>query len=57
MNETYKKNLQMLERFVMVKFLQDTVVDPVDTEVTTTKKAALLERELKKKKSFALFGH
>lgn len=35
-NETYKKNLQMLEKFVMVKFLQDTVVDPVDTEVTTT---------------------
>lgn len=33
-NETYKKNLQLLENFVMVKFLQDTVVDPVDTEVT-----------------------
>lgn len=33
-NETYKKNLQRLERFVMVKFLQDSVVDPVDTEVT-----------------------
>uniref|UniRef100_A0A8P4KHL1 Palmitoyl-protein thioesterase 1 n=1 Tax=Dicentrarchus labrax TaxID=13489 RepID=A0A8P4KHL1_DICLA len=31
-NETYKKNLQLLEKFVMVKFLQDTVVDPVDTE-------------------------
>uniref|UniRef100_A0A6Q2WSH7 Palmitoyl-protein thioesterase 1 n=1 Tax=Esox lucius TaxID=8010 RepID=A0A6Q2WSH7_ESOLU len=31
-NETYKKNLQMLDKFVMVKFLQDTVVDPVDTE-------------------------
>ncbi|KAJ0003631.1 hypothetical protein NQD34_008729 [Periophthalmus magnuspinnatus] len=31
-NETYKKNLQMLEKFVMVKFLQDSVVDPVDTE-------------------------
>ncbi|KAL0962447.1 hypothetical protein UPYG_G00340120 [Umbra pygmaea] len=31
-NETYKKNLQLLENFVMVKFLQDTVVDPVDTE-------------------------
>ncbi|XP_008329364.1 palmitoyl-protein thioesterase 1 [Cynoglossus semilaevis] len=31
-NETYKKNLQQLEKFVMVKFLQDTVVDPVDTE-------------------------
>lgn len=35
-NETYKKNLQMLEKFVMVKFLQDTVVDPVDTEVRQT---------------------
>lgn len=33
-NETYKKNLQQLEKFVMVKFLQDSVVDPVDTEVT-----------------------
>uniref|UniRef100_A0A3P9L484 Palmitoyl-protein thioesterase 1 n=1 Tax=Oryzias latipes TaxID=8090 RepID=A0A3P9L484_ORYLA len=31
-NETYKKNLQQLEKFVMVKFLQDSVVDPVDTE-------------------------
>lgn len=26
----------MLEKFVMVKFLQDTVVDPVDTEVRHT---------------------
>ncbi|KAM8884789.1 palmitoyl-protein thioesterase 1 [Synchiropus picturatus] len=31
-NQTYKKNLQLLEKFVLVKFLQDTVVDPVDTE-------------------------
>ncbi|XP_042372879.1 palmitoyl-protein thioesterase 1-like, partial [Plectropomus leopardus] len=31
-NETYKKNLQLLDKFVMVKFLQDTVVDPVDSE-------------------------
>ncbi|KAG7271384.1 hypothetical protein CRUP_019929 [Coryphaenoides rupestris] len=31
-NETYKKNLQLLEKFVLVKFLQDTVVDPVATE-------------------------
>uniref|UniRef100_G3NDR8 Palmitoyl-protein thioesterase 1 n=2 Tax=Gasterosteus aculeatus aculeatus TaxID=481459 RepID=G3NDR8_GASAC len=31
-NETYRKNLQSLEKFVMVKFLQDSVVDPVDTE-------------------------
>uniref|UniRef100_A0A8C3AXK1 Palmitoyl-protein thioesterase 1 n=1 Tax=Cyclopterus lumpus TaxID=8103 RepID=A0A8C3AXK1_CYCLU len=31
-NETYRKNLQLLEKFVMVKFLQDSVVDPVDTE-------------------------
>lgn len=35
-NETYKKNLQLLEKFVMVKFLQDSVVDPVDSEVTHT---------------------
>lgn len=33
MNETYKKNLQQLEKFVLVKFLQDSVVDPVDSEV------------------------
>ena len=32
-NETYKKNLQLLDKFVLVKFLQDTIVDPVDTEV------------------------
>ncbi|KAJ8334766.1 hypothetical protein SKAU_G00404050 [Synaphobranchus kaupii] len=31
-NETYKKNLQSLDKFVMVKFLQDQIVDPVDTE-------------------------
>nr|XP_057902260.1 palmitoyl-protein thioesterase 1-like isoform X2 [Doryrhamphus excisus] len=31
-NETYKKNLQMLNKFVMVKFLKDTLVDPVDSE-------------------------
>lgn len=31
-NETYKQNLQQLEKFVMVKFLRDSVVDPVDSE-------------------------
>ncbi|XP_060798921.1 palmitoyl-protein thioesterase 1 [Neoarius graeffei] len=31
-NETYKKNLMNLEKFVMVKFLQDTIVDPVISE-------------------------
>ncbi|XP_063041343.1 palmitoyl-protein thioesterase 1 [Engraulis encrasicolus] len=31
-NETYKKNLMALEKFVMVKFLKDSVVDPVVTE-------------------------
>ncbi|CAN9504211.1 unnamed protein product [Ophioblennius macclurei] len=31
-NETYKKNLQLLDKFVLVKFLQDSVVDPVDSE-------------------------
>lgn len=35
-NESYKKNLQSLEKFVMVKFLQDSVVDPVDSEVWKT---------------------
>ncbi|XP_062384775.1 palmitoyl-protein thioesterase 1 [Sardina pilchardus] len=32
LNETYKKNLMALEKFVMVKFLKDSVVDPVVTE-------------------------
>ncbi|XP_077599144.1 palmitoyl-protein thioesterase 1 isoform X2 [Stigmatopora nigra] len=31
-NETYKENLQLLDKFVMVKFLQDTVVDPLESE-------------------------
>lgn len=31
-NETYKKNLMSLNKFVMVKFLRDTMVDPVDSE-------------------------
>ncbi|XP_018603347.1 palmitoyl-protein thioesterase 1 [Scleropages formosus] len=31
-NESYKKNLQALQKFVMVKFLQDSVVDPVNSE-------------------------
>lgn len=31
-NETYKKNLQQLNKFVLVKFLDDSVVDPVDSE-------------------------
>uniref|UniRef100_A0AAR2LMQ5 Palmitoyl-protein thioesterase 1 n=1 Tax=Pygocentrus nattereri TaxID=42514 RepID=A0AAR2LMQ5_PYGNA len=31
-NETYKKNLMSLEKFVMVKFLQDSIVDPVVSE-------------------------
>lgn len=31
-NETYKKNLQQLEKFVLVKFLNDSVVDPVESE-------------------------
>lgn len=32
-NESYKKNLMALKKFVMVKFLNDTMVDPVDSEV------------------------
>uniref|UniRef100_A0A5F9CUS9 palmitoyl-CoA hydrolase n=1 Tax=Oryctolagus cuniculus TaxID=9986 RepID=A0A5F9CUS9_RABIT len=31
-NESYKKNLMALKKFVMVKFLNDSVVDPVDSE-------------------------
>lgn len=31
-NVTYKENLQKLENFVMVKFSEDTVVDPRGTE-------------------------
>ncbi|KAM9038392.1 LOW QUALITY PROTEIN: palmitoyl-protein thioesterase 1 [Sarcophilus harrisii] len=31
-NETYRKNLMALKNFVMVKFLNDSVVDPVDSE-------------------------
>ncbi|KAE8624671.1 hypothetical protein XENTR_v10006020 [Xenopus tropicalis] len=31
-NVSYKQNLQLLEKFVMVKFLNDTMVDPPDTE-------------------------
>lgn len=33
LNETYKKNLMSLEKFVMVKFLKDSIVDPVISEV------------------------
>ncbi|KAG9492960.1 hypothetical protein GDO78_001093 [Eleutherodactylus coqui] len=31
-NESYRSNLQTLEKFVMVKFLKDTMVDPADSE-------------------------
>ncbi|XP_015203993.1 palmitoyl-protein thioesterase 1 [Lepisosteus oculatus] len=31
-NETYKKNLMSLNKLVMVKFLKDSMVDPVDSE-------------------------
>ncbi|XP_077152274.1 palmitoyl-protein thioesterase 1 [Ranitomeya variabilis] len=31
-NESYRRNLQTLEKFVMVKFLKDSMVDPVDSE-------------------------
>lgn len=31
-NETYKMNLQQLKNFVMVKFNQDTVVQPIASE-------------------------
>ena len=32
-NATYKKNLMRLKNFVMVKFLNDTMVEPKETEV------------------------
>lgn len=32
-NESYKRNLMALKKFVMVKFLNDSIVDPVDSEV------------------------
>ncbi|XP_060062130.1 palmitoyl-protein thioesterase 1 [Erinaceus europaeus] len=31
-NQSYKKNLMALKKFVMVKFLNDSVVDPVESE-------------------------
>ncbi|XP_078094014.1 palmitoyl-protein thioesterase 1 [Mustelus asterias] len=31
-NASYKENLMKLKKFVMVKFLRDTMVDPVDSE-------------------------
>uniref|UniRef100_A0A2K5D809 palmitoyl-CoA hydrolase n=1 Tax=Aotus nancymaae TaxID=37293 RepID=A0A2K5D809_AOTNA len=31
-NESYKKNMMALKKFVMVKFLNDSIVDPVDSE-------------------------
>ncbi|KAK6474357.1 palmitoyl-protein thioesterase 1 [Huso huso] len=32
LNESYKKNLQALRSFVMVKFLRDSMVEPIDSE-------------------------
>ncbi|XP_067867381.1 palmitoyl-protein thioesterase 1-like [Heterodontus francisci] len=31
-NESYKENLMKLKKFVMVKFLKDSTVDPIDSE-------------------------
>ncbi|XP_042194300.1 palmitoyl-protein thioesterase 1 isoform X1 [Callorhinchus milii] len=31
-NQSYKDNLMKLKKFIMVKFLQDSMVDPVDSE-------------------------
>ena len=33
-NATYKNNLMTLKNFVMVKFLNDTMVQPKESEVT-----------------------
>jgi palmitoyl-protein thioesterase len=32
-NATYKKNIESLNNFVMVKFTEDTMVQPIDSEV------------------------
>ena len=36
-NATYKANLAKLQNFVMVKFLQDTMVQPKESEVRKTR--------------------
>lgn len=41
-NETYKKNLMALKKFVMVKFLNDTMVDPPISEVRQAGRVLLL---------------
>jgi len=41
-NETYKKNLMALKKFVMVKFLNDTMVDPPISEVRQAGQVLLL---------------
>ncbi len=33
MNEVYKKNLQQLNALVFVTFMQDTMVEPLESEV------------------------
>ncbi|XP_050571112.1 palmitoyl-protein thioesterase 1 isoform X3 [Cygnus atratus] len=38
-NETYKKNLMALKKFVMVKFLNDTMVDPPISESSSEEQA------------------
>lgn len=32
--ESYRKNLMTLKKFVMVKFLNDSIVDPIESEVS-----------------------
>lgn len=32
-NESYKKSLMALKKFVMLKFLNDTIVDPAESQV------------------------
>uniref|UniRef100_A0A4W5MBF4 Palmitoyl-protein thioesterase 1 n=1 Tax=Hucho hucho TaxID=62062 RepID=A0A4W5MBF4_9TELE len=67
-NETYKKNLQLLDKFVMVKFLQDSVVDPADTEwfgflktgqakETETLQESVLYKEVKPPSCLLIFKH
>lgn len=38
-NESYKENLMALKKFVMVKFFNDSIVDPVDSEVRCVHRA------------------
>ena len=42
MNQTYKDNILSLENFAMIKFLNDTVVQPRESEVCIYYKSDVL---------------